>query len=309
MPTSFVPQQVASPPVLALVFNRPALTGQLLDALRAGQPAQLFVAADGPRPEVPDDGARCQQTRELFREIDWPCEVRKLFRERNVGLQEAVVSAIDWFFEHVTAGIILEDDCLPSPDFFPFAGELIDRYAETPQVMHISGLNMRPDDSFEPYSYGFAGVGHIWGWATWRRAWQLYDPTFADWRAVCYESGRHASQLRRVLGRKFASADAGRKFTWARAWYYTTVRHHGVAVVPSVNLIRNVGFGADATHTSGKNHPLRRDKWGSLKFPLLHPPHLRTNVPYERRLARYHRGSYRRQASDLWWSIADGLRR
>lgn len=301
-------ERAPSPPVLALVFNRPAVTRRLLAALRAGRPAQLFVSADGPRHGHPADRDRCRETRQLVGEVDWPCEVRTLFRERNAGLQAAVVSAIDWFFDHVSAGIVLEDDCLPSPDFFPFAGELLDRYAEASQVMHVSGLNMRPGDAFGCCSYGFASVGHIWGWATWRRAWRLYDPTLADWPAMRHEFGAGAPALRRALGRKFASAHAGRKFTWARAWYYAIVRHGGVAVIPAVNLVTNIGFGADATHTTGGHHPLRLDERGMLQFPLTHPRHLVTSTDYDRYLARYHRGSYRRRASDLGWSIIDRLR-
>jgi len=305
MAGSVASQRAASPPVLALVFNRPEVTRQLLDAVRVGRPAQLFVAADGPRAECPTDDVRCRETRDLVGEIDWPCVVRTRFLERNAGLQEAVVSAIDWFFEHVNAGIILEDDCIPSPDFFPFAGELLARYADITQVMHVSGLNMRPGDAFAPFSYGFASVGHIWGWATWRRAWRLYDPALAHWPAMRREFGTAAPTLRRVLGRKFAAAHAGRKFTWARAWYYATVRHGGVAVIPAANLVRNIGVGADATHTAGRRHPLRVDAWGTLQFPIVHPPHLLTSPTYERYLARYHAGSYRRRAGDLGWSFVE----
>jgi hypothetical protein len=294
--------------VLVLVFNRPAVARQLLEAVRVARPAQLFVAADGPRAGHPTDEERCRQTQALFRDPGWPCEVHTRYLERNAGLQHAVVSAIDWFFDHVTEGIVLEDDCVPAPDFFPFAGELLDRYAHTTQVMHVSGLNMRPGTTFDPYSYGFAGVGHIWGWATWRRAWRLYDGALTDWPAMRCECGPGAPRLRRVLGRKFAAAHAGRKFTWARAWYYSTVRHGGLAIVPAVNLVRNVGFGADATHTVGGHHPLRREAWGTLPFPLVHPPHLLTSPDYERELARYHAGSYRRRASDLGWSIVERLR-
>jgi hypothetical protein len=173
--------------------------------------------------------------------------------------------------------------------------------------MHVSGLNMRPEERFSPYSYFFAGAGHIWGWATWRRAWRLFDVTLADWPSMRHEFGLAAPPLRRILGRKFASAYADRKSTWARSWYYTVLRHGGLAIIPAVNLIRNVGFGADATHTRGGRHPLKRDAWGRMEFPLEHPPYLLANARYERHLARYHKGSYLRRAGDLGWMLLDEL--
>lgn len=294
--------------MLVVLFNRPEVTRRLLDALRSAQPSQLFVAADGPRAGHPTDVERCRQTRDVIDEVDWPCTVHTLFHDANLGLKNAVISGIDWFFEHVESGIILDDDCLPAPDFFTFAGELLDRFALVPQVMHVSGLNMAQEKSFSPHSYFFGEVGHIWGWATWRRAWALYDDDLTDWPAMRREFGHGASPLRRALGRKFASAHAGRKTTWARSWYYTMARHAGLAIIPSVNLVQNIGFGADATHTTTARHPLKQELSGEMTFPLDHPPHLVTNVRYQRRLAGYHARSYRRRAQERTRIIVDALR-
>ena len=239
------------------------------------------------------------------RSIDWPCEVATLYRDTNLGLQAAVTSAVDWFFEHVDAGIVLEDDCVPEPDFFPFAGDLLDRYRDEPRVMHVSGLNMRPQETFGADSYFFAAVGHIWGWATWRRAWQLFEPALPSWPEVRRRTGRGASPLHRALGHKFASARAGRKWTWARAWYYATVRHDGLAVIPASNLVRNVGFGPEATHTRGGRHPLRVAPGNGLDFPLRHPAALSTSPQYAQHLARYHRGSYGRRLSNTLYTFLD----
>src|SRR3990172_7673250 len=136
---------MSAPPVLIVLFDRPDVTRRLLGALRSAQPQQLFVAADGPRAGHPTDVERCRETRDVIGEVDWPCTVHTLFHETNLGLKSAMISGIDWFFEHVESGIILEDDCLPAPDFFMFAGELLDRFALVPQVMHVSGLNMAPE--------------------------------------------------------------------------------------------------------------------------------------------------------------------
>ena len=298
-----------APPVLLLVFNRPDITSRLLDAVRVARPARLFVAADGPRPERPGDADLCRRTRALLAGIDWPCRLETLYRDTNLGLQAAVTTGISWFFEHVDSGAILEDDCLPAPDFLPFAAEVLARHAGEPRIMHVSGLNMRPAERFSPHSYFFAEVGHVWGWATWRRAWRLYDASMAAWPAMRRRFDVAAPPLRRVLGRKFASAHANRKRTWPRIWYYTMARHDGLAIIPSVNLIRNVGFGDDATHTRRRRHPLRLEATGRMAFPLDHPPDLAVNARYQRHLARYHAGSYARRASETMWSGIDMLRR
>jgi len=297
------------PPVLLLVFNRPDVARRLLDAVSATRPALLFIAADGPRPGHPEDDPLCSQTRDVFRRIDWPCQVHTLCRETNLGLTTAVISAVSWFFDHVEAGIILEDDCLPTPDFFRFTGELLDRYGTDPQVMHISGLNMAPGTHFSTDSYFFTQVGHIWGWATWRRAWRLYDLTMAEWPSVRHRFGFAAPPLERALGRKFASAYAGRKSTWSRAWYYTLLLHSGLAIIPSVNFIQNVGFGHNATHTTGDWHPLRVAASTRIAFPLTHPTDRAPNARYTRLLARYHYGSYSRRASELAWTFLDTIGR
>lgn len=300
---------VTPPPVLLIIFNRPDVSQRMFDVVKRARPARLFIAADGPRLDRSGDDRLCARTRAVFAHIDWPCDVQRLYRDENLGLTDAVVSAITWFFDHVEAGMILEDDCLPSLDFFSFSGELLERYADTPQVMHISGLNMAPDRPFSPHSYFFAEVGHIWGWATWRRAWRLYDFSMADWPAFRHEFGFTASPLRRALGRKFASVRAGRKATWSRVWYYTLLRHQGRAIIPSLNFIENVGFGPDATHTRKDWHPLRRQASSAMTFPLSHPPDLTPNRAYTSLLAKYHYGSYARRASELLWTAVDSVTR
>jgi hypothetical protein len=173
--------------------------------------------------------------------------------------------------------------------------------------MQVSGLNMRPGERFSPDSYFFARVGHIWGWATWRRAWRLNDPNMADWPSMHRQLAAGASRLQRVLGRKFASAYAGRKKTWSRVWYYTIALHSGLAIIPSVNMVSNIGFGEDATHTKGDRHPLRLDTTGKMSWPLSHPQQIVVNTRYERLVTRYHKGSYRRQISDRFFALYDRI--
>jgi hypothetical protein len=301
-----------TPPVLLLVFNRPAIVRAMLSALRGQRPDRVYVAADGPRATHPADVERCASVlEEVQRGIDWPCELEVLHRPSNVGLQQAVVSGIDWFFTHESAGVILEDDCVPAADFLRFADEMLARYAHVPEVMHVSGLTMRatrtggaPPDAA---SYHFAQVGHVWGWATWRRAWARFDPTLEAWPTVRSAYRNAPSALRRALAAKFASAHAGRKWTWSRAWYWSMLQHDAFSVIPSVNMIHNIGDGADATHQHGARHPLRVAHEGSLAWPLVHPSAVATDPAYDAMLATYHRGSVRRRLSDTWWAMQEVL--
>jgi hypothetical protein len=231
--------------VLFLVFNRPLTTRAVFDTIRAARPRRLYVAADGPRPEVEDDPDRCADARRIATAIDWACELRTRFQERNVGLAIQVSSALDWFFENEAEGIILEDDCVPDPSFFRFCAELLDYYRETPAIMHISGDNFQYGRTRGRGSYFFSKYPFIWGWATWRRAWKLYD--FRD-----------------------ASPEV-QASTWDAQWLRAVEKNNGAAIVPNVNLVSNLGFGDDSTHTK------RIEKYAMLSahpmgFPLKHPP-------------------------------------
>jgi hypothetical protein len=126
----------------------------------------------------------------------------------------------------------------------------------------------------------------------------------SEWPAMRDAYARSASPLKRALRRKFAAAYAGRKRTWARAWYYSVARHDGLAIIPSANLVQNIGFASDATNTRGSAHPLRIEHAGRLTFPLDPPPDLTPNAAYERLLARYHRGSYLKRAREfVGWAV------
>jgi hypothetical protein len=286
---------VLIPPVLIVVFNRPEVVVELLASLRTVRPTHVYVAADGPRSDHPSDTDRCRRVRDLVATIDWPCEVHERFSDHNLGLQRSMVSAIDWFFEHVEAGVILEDDCLVRPEFFEFAAEMLERYRGCSQVIYVTALNMAPHERNAVTSYHFASAGHIWGWATWRRAWEGYDSALREWPAMRADFGRGSPPLRRALGRKFDSAHSGDKHTWARAWHFHVMRRAGVVVVPAVNLVSNIGFGDDATHTTSRRHRLAHLRAGSLAFPLDHPAHMVPDTRYDAALAGFHTWSWRRR--------------
>ena len=264
-----------TPPILFLVFNRPDTTARVFEAIRRARPARLYVAADGARAERQGEAGRCAETRRIATAVDWPCEVRTLFRDQNLGCRLGVSTAIDWFFEHEQEGIIIEDDCVPSPSFFPYCAELLDRYRHDERVMCISGDNPAGSMPRHDASYAFSRYPLIWGWATWRRAWRLYDVDMSNWPRF-----RDAGRLRGCLDDEFLQrywreifnrAAAGEIDSWAYRWTFSCWFNGGLTSVPRLNLVSNIGFGPEATHTlqsdsARANLPVRELQW-----PLVHP--------------------------------------
>jgi hypothetical protein len=187
-------------PVLFLIFNRPEMTTRVMDAIRGARPQRLYVAADGPRGR-PDEVEQCDKARQIATAADWPCQVYTLFRNENLGCRRAVSSGIDWFFEHEEEGIILEDDCVPSADFFRFCSELLARFKSEKRVMAICGSCYTKSTFDMPESYYFSYYPDMWGWATWRRAWRLYDRDLSRWPEF-KQAGRLRAALTASLGAK-----------------------------------------------------------------------------------------------------------
>ena len=270
-------------PVLLILFNRPEPTRLVLEAVRQARPARLYVAADGPRPAHPTDAARCAETRALVMAgVDWPCQVRTLFGTTNQGCGLGPAAAISWFFEQEPEGIVLEDDCLPTPDFFRFCAELLPRYRTDTRVMHIGGNNLARE-AHQPVtpggdSYHFSGRVHSWGWASWRRAWQHFDFTLAllpQLRRRRALADVYPSRLERWFWlRKFEAVRTGPQpaHIWDYQWHFAVAAHGGLAIVPAVNLVANIGFGAEATHTFDAHDQNAHPAPGALRFPLCHPP-------------------------------------
>jgi len=273
--------------VLLIIYNRPEKTRNMISVLRNAKPTELFVAADGPRQDKPDDVERCADSRLALDEIDWPCVVHRLFQDDNLGCKIGPETAITWFFSHVRAGIILEDDCVPTPDFFPFCAELLDRFNENERVMMISGYNQLGAWSGTTASYGFSRTSPTWGWATWRRAWRHYDPRMTDWtssesqRAV---KGRMPVAEFRMTQRRFDQVHSGELDAWDFAWAFAMLRTGGLSVVPTHNLIRNIGFDHDATHTKNRWSADARVSTAPLSFPLSHPARLEPTSEHEHAL-------------------------
>lgn len=236
-----------------MVFNRPDTTKQVFEAIRQAKPRRLYVAADGPRADKAGEAEKVEQARRIATQVDWECEVKTLFRDKNLGCRVGVSSAIDWFFENEEEGIILEDDCLPSQSFFWFCEELLEKYRDDERIMHISGDNFQNGLKRGNVAYYFSKISHIWGWATWRRAWKFYDvnigsfPQFKEKGKIkiVFESKREQKYWSKIL----QSIYNNKINTWDYQWNYAVWTQNGLCVIPNINLVSNIGYGNDSTHT------------------------------------------------------------
>lgn len=285
-------------PILFNFFNRPDYSIKVFDRIRAVCPRILFLAADGPRCSVPGDADLCLKTRSAVESlIDWPCQVHKLYRESNLGCCLAPSSAIDWFFSHVEEGIILEDDILVDLSFFSFAQVLLERYRNSPEVMHISGNNYQGGRIRGNGSYYASQFAHSWGWATWRRAWAHYKLDISgfknDWDTLSAELG-FSNDRKAWWFESLKTCGNGMSSIWDFQWHYAIMKQRGVCLLPQVHLVRNIGIGSDATHTHSHTNttltPCRSLK--NIKHPAdlrIHPEwdefdfrHSVVNLPYPR---------------------------
>jgi hypothetical protein len=276
--------------VLFIIFNRPDTTTVAFDRLRQVRPARLYVAADGPRASREGEEELCRAARQVTELVDWPCEVKRLYRDHNLGCGKGVSGALNWFFYHEERGIIIEDDIVPHPDFFGYCHELLDHYNDKPEVMHINGCNFQQGVKRSDGSYYFSAFPHVWGWASWRRAWKTYDLNLSD---VNYFY--NLKKLRRYFSDKnitrwwyqiFFRMNQKQIDTWDYQWNYAIWNSGGKVITPNMNMIRNVGFGADATHTHDTN-----SRFADLEtFPvgkIIHPSSKEINMDADRHTFKY----------------------
>jgi hypothetical protein len=259
----------------------------VFDAIAASKPPKLLVVADGPRRDREHEAALCRQVRSVVERVDWDCEVLTNFAEENLGCRQRIATGLDWVFQTVEAAIVLEDDCLPHPSFFPYCDELLERYRDDERVMAISGDNFQPRRRTSA-SYYFSRFSHIWGWATWRRAWRHYDERMRLWPPF-----RDAGALEGILDRSsvrywsdvLQAVYEGRIDTWDYQWTFACWTQGGLTVLPSVNLVSNIGFRVDATHTTAASAFADLPS-GEMRFPLTHPsfilPHVEADLYTQR---------------------------
>jgi len=284
--------QVCETPVLLIIFNRPDNTRAVLDAIRKGRPRQLLIVADGPRANKPNDAELCRQTREVVADVDWPCEVFTDFAPANLGCRRRIISGLDWAFSLVDEAIILEDDCLPDPTFFPFCQELLERYRDDSRIAYIGGMNRVERHLDTSDSYYFSQLGGIWGWATWKSRWAAYDEHLTHWPAL-----RERNALSGVMDRPKDVAywtaifdsmhDGSGPNTWDYQWIYAVLFGHRLAILPAVNLMQNIGFGPGATHT-GSHDPRQVPSLRQMAFPLTHPVAMVQSKHLDHRLQDYY---------------------
>lgn len=283
--------------VLFIIFNRPETTEKVFKKIRAAKPLRLYIGADGPREHHPTDKGKCRAARKIVESVDWDCKVKRLYREKNLGCGLAVSNALNWFFEHENEGIILEDDCLPDTSFFKFCHLLLDKYRDDPRVMHINGNTFRYEQNRSSTkkngnaSYNFTSFPQVWGWATWLRAWEKYDFRMESWPAEKRKlSLRKQFPSLGIYFQKSLHFDRvyeGLIDTWDYQWQYAVIKNGGLAVVPEVNLVSNIGYGDDSTHLKkfdGTRHDLENDP---IDFPLRHPPNVGTNNSINKHYARH----------------------
>ena len=279
-------------PVLLVIFNRPGNTQRVFNEIRKARPAKLFVAADGPREDRPGEAEKCQACRIIIDQVDWDCEVHTNFRETNLGIKIGVTFGINWFFQNVEAGIILEDDCLPNRSFFFFCQNLLERYQDDERVMMISGSNCQFGISRSDGSYYFSRLPGIWGWATWKRAWKYFDasmrtfPLFKEQKQISniFESGL----VRKYWLDRLSSYYDGLALAWSYAWLYALLAQNGLCICPNKNLVSNIGFTVDATQGRFLDYPFANMDTSELDR-IIHPSFV---IPataadfYETKLAR-----------------------
>jgi len=263
-------------PIALVIFRRPHTTQRVLEALGEVKPKYLFIIADAPRPDTPGEIEKCQAVRKIVESVDWNCQIYRNYAETNLGSYRRVPTGLDWVFSQVEQAIILEDDCLPHASFFPYCQELLSRYAEDQRIYTISGNNFQQGRNKTNYSYYFSRYHHSWGWATWRRAWQTFDGEMKLWPQVKEQHLLRAffpeTRALNYWENMFQEVYNSKIEAWDYRWTLSCWLQNGLHILPQVNLVSNIGFGADASHTTNVHHPLANLPTEAMTFPLQHPP-------------------------------------
>lgn len=270
-------------PILFIIYNRADLTERILNVIREVKPMQLFIAADGPKNKNEDE-RRCIETRNVIKKIDWECNVMKLYSNINLGCKIGESTAMNWFFNNVTEGIILEDDTLPNNSFFSFCEQLLDYYRNDKRISMISGNNFQFGIRRNDASYYFSKITHTWGWASWKRAWQYYDVNMRSFSLFkktfkIKEIFDHEG-LQNYYIQNLQNVYDNRADTWDFQWTYSMWLQNGLCVIPNINLVKNIGFRWDATHTRSYDAQLANMSAEEIKH-IIHPSEIIHNTEAE----------------------------
>ncbi len=269
-------------PVAFIIFNRPETTKKVFEEIGKAKPKELYIIADGPRENNTEDDDLCKKTREVVKKVDWDCVVHKNYSDINLGTKIRPSTGLKWFFSHKDEVIILEDDCLPHPSFFEYCQTLLEYHRNNEKVNMIAGSNFISQYSNKNYSYYFSVFHHFWGWATWKRSWELFDLEMKSWPEL--KASKLLYQIvpdnksAKYWETLFDEVYKGKISTWDYQWYYSSWKNKNLAVVPSVNLVSNIGFGQQATHTKKLKNIRANIPLEDIQFPLIHPHGINSDV-------------------------------
>ncbi len=266
-------------PVVIFAFRRPEHTARVMQAIREYQPNKLYLVADGPRQGRPGEAELCLQTRQVLDGIDWECEVVREYAETNLGLKERVSSGLDLVFANEASAIILEDDCLPAPDFFRFCEYALEKYANEERIALVSGNNFNPLQK-DSDGYFFHTHANIWGWATWGRTWRRFRSSgylneIPEGEISVLLSSIEPQGVRKSFSRLVGAL--GKLNSWAIPFAAFIYSRKLLCVTPGANLVTNVGMGSDSTHTKFESY-VDEVPVGSLKWPLMSPTRIEPDL-------------------------------
>jgi hypothetical protein len=296
-------------PVAFFVFNRPQETKLVFESIRKSKPPTLLLVADGPQNGSKDDERKSFEVRQILNDIDWDCQVFRDYSDTNMGCRLRISSGLDWVFSQVEEAIILEDDCLPNPSFFEFCDLLLDQYKDDDRILSISGTTFQPASRKDPNSYYFSQYPHIWGWASWRRAWKLYDVDIKSWQDI-RDHQKLANlisdpQVRLYWHNKFQKIYHKKIDTWDFQLIFASFIHNGLHIIPNQNLVSNIGFNLDATHTK-KRSKLADRLTNTMIFPLNNPDSISQDIKADKFTESY---LYECQIYRRLWNRINSYRR
>jgi len=282
-------------PVIIIIYKRPNHLRQVLASIAQAKPAKMLVIGDGPHPNHPEDLQKIRETRALFENLSWDCNIITNYSPINLGLRKRVSSGLSWAFNQVESGIILEDDCVPDPSFFNYSQQLLERYESDNRIMTIAGNNFQKKRQRGNHNYYYSRYSHCWGWATWKRSWDYYDDQMEIWPEI-----RDGNWLYDILDNNKPAVNYWKKIfqnvyenkieSWAYRWTFSCWVQGGLTILPKINLVKNIGYGEDSTHTSSKKQT-KNLSTNQVSFPLKHPPFVIRDTKADTFTQDYHFGS------------------
>ena len=288
-------------PILFIIYKNPEITKKVFDKIRELKPEKLYISADGPKSNMISDCIEIIETRKITELVDWDCIVSRRYSDKNMGCKKAVSSAITWLFETEMEGVILEYDCLPDLSFFTFCEQLLEKYRYTEKIFSISGNNFdfitqhNKEISNTIDSYSFSNLSKIWGWATWKRAWDKFDITMNDFPHF-YESQKIKSIIKgrrnqKYWNNKIKDVFEGRNnTTWGFIWLYTLLNNNAFCITPNVNIVSNIGFGSGATHAKDESSRFSNMQTKSIN-QIIHPQNICADLESDFRFTSFLRKS------------------